>query len=429
MISTLVFTALTLVAHDNPRRTPIVEVAERAGPAVVNIATETRAGDNPFSRHRGNDFFDRFFQRHPRQDRQRSLGSGVIIDPSGLVLTNEHVVAQASNITITLADRRTFVVDVVGADPAFDLAVLKVRNAKDLPVVDIGTSSDLMAGETVVAIGNPFGLTNSVTTGVVSALHRSIEAQGRNYEDFVQTDAAINPGNSGGALLNVEGKLIGINTAIYSAANGIGFAIPVDKAMAVVQEVLRYGEVRAGFTGLFVVPSELGGAQVAHVMPGSPAAVAGVKKNDVIVDVGGLEIRDARAYRSVEQSMIPGRTVRLTLARGPRRTPVKLELVAAELERDTAVEIGRRRLGIDVEAKNGRLVVNRIARGSYAAQVGLRAGDLLLSAGGRRLGTYQDFEELCAAIYDVPAVTVVVGRRQRAYYVHLELDPVPGPTG
>ncbi len=428
MIGTLVATTLALVAHDNPRRTPIVEVVERAGPAVVNIATETRSQANPFSRRSGNEFFDRFFSGQPRRDRQQSLGSGVIIDSSGLVLTNEHVISRASNVTITLEDRRTFVVDVVGADPAFDLAVLKVRNApKDLPSVQIGTSSDLMIGETVVAIGNPFGLANSVTTGVVSALHRSIEAEDKNYEDFVQTDAAINPGNSGGALLNVEGKLIGINTAIYSSANGIGFAIPVDQAMAVVEEVLRYGEVRTGFTGLFVVPSERGGAEVAFVVPDSPAASVGLARGDVITDVGGREIKDARTYRHVERAMIPGRRARLTVRRGAAERSV--ELTVTELERKTAVSLGRRRLGLDVADKGDHLVVKRVAPRSHAAQVGIQPGDLLLSMGGHRLSGLKEFEALCAAVYDVEAVTVVVGRRGRAYYVHLELDPVPGTAG
>ncbi len=416
------------IANDNPRYTPVVGVVRQAGPAVVNIATEKRVQKNPFSRSRGNDFFNRFFSHTPRRDRQESLGSGVIIDSSGLVLTNEHVIAQASNITITLSDRRTFAVDVVGADPSFDLAVLKVRNApKDLPAVEIGTSSDLMIGETLVAIGNPFGLANSVTTGVVSALHRSIEAEDRNYEDFVQTDAAINPGNSGGALLNVEGKLIGINTAIYSAANGIGFAIPVDQAMAVVQEVLNYGEVRAGFTGLFVVPSERGGAEVAYVVPDSPAQSAGMRRGDVITDVGGREIKDGRGYRHVEQAMIPGRRVKLRVRRGSSESTV--ELTVAELDRKTAVELGRRRLGLDVVQKQGRLVVKRVAKSSYAARVGIAPGDLLLSVGSRRLTKASDFEDFCAAVYDVEAVTVVIGRRGRAYYVHLELDPILGPSG
>lgn len=428
MIGTLVATTLALVAHDNPRRTPIVEVVERAGPAVVNIATEMRSQSNPFSRRSGNEFFDRFFSGQPRRDRQQSLGSGVIIDPSGLVLTNEHVISRASNVTITLEDRRTFVVDVVGADPAFDVAVLKVRNApKDLPSVDIGTSSDLMIGETVVAIGNPFGLANSVTTGVVSALHRSIESEDKNYEDFVQTDAAINPGNSGGALLNVEGKLIGVNTAIYSSANGIGFAIPVDQAMAVVEEVLRYGEVRSAFTGVFVVPAEHGGAEIAHVVPKSPADKAGLARGDIITDVGGREIKDARTYRHVERAMIPGRRALLTVRReGVERS---VDLTVTELQRETAVSIGQRRLGLEVTSKGGYVVVKRVAPKSHAARVGIQPGDLLISAGGRRLAREQDFAELCAAVYDIEAVTVVVGRRGRAYYVHLELDPVTDSAG
>ncbi len=404
-----------------------MRVVERAGPAVVNIATESRRA-NPFAR--GSPFFDSvwqdFFGGQRRSDRQQSLGSGVIIHKDGLVVTNEHVIAQSGNVSITLQDRRTFLVDVVGADPEFDLAVLRVRDAKSLPVVALGTSADLMPGETVVAIGNPFGLANTVTQGVVSALHRSINAGGRIYENFIQTDAAINPGNSGGALLNIEGKLIGINTAIHGEATGIGFAIPVDQAKAVLQEVVRYGEVRPAYTGIIVASGGRRGATVRAVHPKSPGAEGSVRPKDVIVDVGGQEVKSGTAYRNLERSFIPGQKVPLTVLRSAKgRKPVlrNLEVLVRELTREQATAIGRSRLGLRVRARASGLVITRVQTDSHAARMGIRRGDRLLGIAGREMRTMNEFNKMCAALREAPTVTVVIGRGGRAYYATLELDP------
>ncbi|MCK6552745.1 trypsin-like peptidase domain-containing protein [Myxococcota bacterium] len=403
------------------RRTPIVEVVERAGPAVVNIASEIE--ENPF-RRRGSadDFFRDFFGPRDQDRSRQSLGSGVIIDPSGLVITNEHVVSRASNVTITLADRRTFEVDVVGADPQFDLAVLKVRGNVRLPAVELGGSSDLMPGETVVAIGNPFGLANSVTTGVVSALHRTIQAEDRVYEGFIQTDAAINPGNSGGALLNIEGKLIGINTAIYSGGTGIGFAIPVDKARAAIDEVLRYGEVRPAFTGVVVDPSSSRGALVKQIHDDSPAQSAGLRVGDRIIDVRGSEVRSGRDFTVIERGMVPGQALRLSVLRGKSDAPTTITLTPRELSFERAAAFGRARLGLQVAPGRGALVIEKVAPNSHAAQVGIRRGDFLLQIGGRRLSSVREFDTMCAAIRDAEAVAVVIGRGNRAYYVTLSLQ-------
>jgi serine protease Do len=403
------------------RRTPVVEVVEKAGPAVVNISSEV-GGENPFSRVDMFEELRRDFFGAPRgQQRQESLGSGVIIDPEGLILTNEHVIARAQNITITLSDRRTFAVDVIGADPEFDLAVLKVRGGKDLPAVALGTSSDLMPGETVVAIGNPFGLANTVTTGVVSALHRSISAGEKNYEDFIQTDAAINPGNSGGALINIDGELIGINTAIYKSGTGIGFAIPVDKAKAVVDEVIQYGQVRPVYTGV-VAGGDERSTVVVGVHPDSPAAKAGLAEGDQILDVGGQEVRGPWSYRHIEKAMVPGQTMHLVVGRRGQRS--RVDLVVAELSMGRARELALERLGVHVKEVEGRLVISQIARGSHAARIGIRRGDLLLGMAGRRLRSEKEFDAILAALYDAAAVTVVIGRQSRAYYVTLELDQV-----
>jgi serine protease Do len=439
-VSALVLFAVGLVTAQAPakpvlvgppedlRRSPVVQVVESAGPAVVNIGAEVVTAQNPFGRGGGGeDPFWQFFGGQRRAQRSQSLGSGVIIDASGLVLTNEHVVSRATDITVTLADRRTFRAEVVGADPQFDVAVLKILDARALPVVRVGSSRDLMPGEPVVAIGNPFGLSNSVTTGVVSALHRSIESEDRVYEDFIQTDAAINPGNSGGALLNILGELIGINTAIYRSGSGIGFAIPIDRATAVVQEVLRYGEVRPAYTGLLIDAESAGGARVVAVVPGSPAEQAGLQKGDLVVDLGGQEVRSGRAFWQMERGLIPGHDIRLTVARGDERRGVTL--VVRELARDVATRLGAARLGLEVRAQQGRLLITRVAPRSSAAKVGVKAGDLLLALGGRRLRTAQEFEAVCAAIHDAASVLAVVGRGRVAYNVPLELatEDLPSP--
>ena len=404
------------------RRTAVVEVVERAGPAVVSIGAET-VSQNPFRRGSERDEAWRQFFGGPRE-RERaesSLGSGVIIRSDGIILTNEHVVSRANSITVTLRDRRTFEADVVGADPAFDIAVLKLRNARDLPTVTLGTSSDLMPGETVVAIGNPFGLSNTVTTGVVSALHRSVPMPDRAYEDFIQTDAAINPGNSGGALLNIEGALIGINTAIYGQGNGIGFAIPIDKAKAVVEEVVRYGEVRPASLGFTLERrGGAGPARVASLDADGPAQAAGVKVGDVLVDVGGQQISDEREFRQRQRALVPGQRVKLSLLRGGQ--PVTVEVQVRELTAARAAQLGRERLGIQVaETRDGVLVITGTRAGTDAARIGLRKGDVLLSVAGRVVRTVAELDQLCAAIRDAEATSVIIGRDRRRYYVTLEL--------
>lgn len=415
-----------LLAHAPPprslRRSPVVEVVERAGPAVVNIAVSS--GQNPFARGwiEGSPWEQFFGRRTPRRPDAQSRGSGVIIEAHGLVLTNEHVIAGASDVTVILSDRRTFRAEVIGADSSFDIAVLQMIHAKDLPTVEVGTSEDLMIGEPVVAIGNPFGLANSVTTGVVSALHRVIEAEDRVYEDFVQTDAAINPGNSGGALLNIEGRLIGINTAIYSSGTNIGFAIPIDKAMAVVGEVLQYGEVRPAFTGLIVDPRSGPGARISVVLDDSPAAEAGLRAGDTIVDFGGQEVRDGRAFRQLVRVLVPGRTREITVRRGPQNLK-KFTLNIRELDVRYAAEVAERRLGLHTQVQRGQLVIAQVMRRSEAHKVGIRPGDILLGLAGRRVRSPAELQRLLAAVYDTEEVLIIIGRGGRAYSVNLPLEP------
>src|SRR5436305_2835494 len=266
------------------RRTPIVTVAHDVGPAVVNIQTEST-----IRRREVDPFFDPFgvFGGRDRSYTSQSLGSGFVWSSEGIIVTNNHVVEGASRITVNFNDGTQVPAKLIGVDPDSDVAVLRV-DAKNLAAAPVGTSGDLMIGESVIAVGNPFGLSGSVTTGVVSALGRSVPSkeEGRTFTDFIQTDASINPGNSGGPLLNIEGKVIGINVAIYAQAQGIGFAIPVDRAKKVIQDLLRYGQVHSAWIGAVtatLTPEEAkrigtkatDSAMVSRVFSGPPAVRSG----------------------------------------------------------------------------------------------------------------------------------------------------------
>src|SRR5260370_9494905 len=292
------------LADAGRRRDAIVEVVQKASPAVVYIGTEHIIEP----RYRGN-FFEEFlgvpWQRH-RQSIQ-SLGSGVIIDAAGIVLTNDHVIHGAAAIHVILADGRQLDAEVMGSDAETDLAVLKVQSKTPLPVAKLGTSADLMIGETAIAIGSPFGLRKTVTSGVVSAVGRSFKADGRVYNDFIQTDASINPGNSGGPLLTIDGEVIGINTAIYASGQGIGFAIPADKVRRIVAELTHFGKVRAAWIGIH--PQDLAaplaqslgwdryyGVAVADLDSNSPAERAGVRTGDIIAEVGGTRVERSEDF-------------------------------------------------------------------------------------------------------------------------------------
>lgn len=307
--------------------TTVAPVVAEVTPAVVNISTRTSLPSqaNPLL---NDPFFRKFFDipehRMPRRQ-TRSAGSGVIVDASnGYILTNNHVVADAEQIEVTLQDGRAYDARLVGRDPATDVAVL-IIDAPDLRDVAMGDSDRLLVGDFVLAVGNPFGLGQTVTSGIVSALGRSgLGAEG--YEDFIQTDASINPGNSGGALVNFNGELIGINTAILAPGGGnigIGFAIPVNMARSVMEQLVAYGEVRRGRVGVSIrdVPDNGRGAAVVGVESGSPAARAGIRQGDVIVGVDGQPVTSATEVRNRIGLTRAGNEVTLTVQRdGQNRT-------------------------------------------------------------------------------------------------------------
>jgi len=322
--------------------TPFVRVAERASPAVVNISTVTTRGGRTTGeafRPFGNDpffqdFFDRFFEGG-RGRQQHSLGSGLVIDKSGLILTNNHVIKDADEITVRFANKQEVKGTVVGTDRKTDLAVIRVQAKEELPVAALGNSDSLRVGEWAIAIGNPFGLDHTLTVGVVSATGRS-EVGIATYENFIQTDASINPGNSGGPLLNIRGEVIGINTAIVASGQGIGFAIPINMARKIMADLVKQGKVTRGWLGVGIQPltPELArsfgtngeGILINQVMPKSPAETAGLKTGDVILTIQGTAIKDPRQLqRHVAEAEI-GTTLDLTILRDRQTQTVRVRV-------------------------------------------------------------------------------------------------------
>ncbi len=421
--------ALAAPAGNEERRTPVVRAVERASPAVVNISTEQVVvlRSDPFF----DQFFSDFFDARPRQRsyKQTSLGSGVIVRPDGYVVTNAHVVARGAKIRVTLADEREFEATIVGVDADSDLAVLRIEGGRQLPHLDFGASEDLMIGETVIAIGNPFGFSHTVTTGVVSAVGRALKTEGKTYLDFVHTDASINPGNSGGPLLDIRGELIGINTAIYGRAQNIGFAIPAARARRVVADLIRFGGVRRGDVGLAVqdltddLAAALGipgrhGVVVREVEPGSPAARAGVRPGDVVVAIDGRELRSREEFEARTAGLAQGEDLRLDLLRDGAELAVPL--TAGALTDEKMEERGWRLLGLRVSsARSGGVSISEVRRGSPAARAGVRSGDLLLAVDGAELDSPAAFREAVRGLRGASQAEIVVQRGRAQYRLAL----------
>jgi Do/DeqQ family serine protease len=410
------------------RRDAIVEVVQKVSPAVVYIGTEQEVE----SRFRGRrSFLEDFFGGGGREQRRRvqGLGTGVIIDASGIIVTNDHVIRGASAIHVVLEDGRTLEAEVLGSDSPNDLAVLRVSAKQPLPIAKLGTSSDLMIGETVVAIGSPFGLSKTVTAGVVSATGRTFRAEdGTVYNDFVQTDAAINPGNSGGPLLNVDGEIIGINTAIFASAQGIGFAIPADKVRRIVDELTRFGKVRPAWVGIDTVDlpsqvaSQLGwdrsyGALVDNVEPGSPAEQAGVRRGDVVAEMGGSRISDSEDFDTRVRGY-PARSVfPLVLFRdGNLRT---LQVTPVEFPSRLIESLAWDRLGLKVKEARGLLAISGVRPGSVAQEVGLEPGDVILRVNNQPTANSEAFREALLTARRGRSVLLLVRRGRYGYHVTL----------
>jgi len=420
------------------RRTAAVEVVEKVGPSVVNITTERvtrtaspflgRPGFDPFV----DEFFGNFFERRPRT--VQSLGSGVIIDREGHVLTNEHVIARADRVKIAIADGREFEAELVGADATNDLAVLRIASEEDLPFTPLGRSDDLMVGEPVIAIGNPFGFSNSVTTGVISATDRSVRAESHTFHGLLQTDALINPGNSGGPLLNAEGDLIGINTAIYGGAQGIGFAIPIGMAERVIRELLLYGEVQPVWLGLefqdldpalrevMGLPKGLSGALVNRLHSGGPASKAGIRRGDIIASLDGRSIESAQQLFEMLQGMTAGQRITLEVYRQGRLR--RIDAVAEGIPEPIVLGLASRMFGLDLQrARSGDYFeIREVVSGSPAQAMGIRAGDALLDINGVALRRNEDLRRAVARLRGHTRASIVVQRGTGRYRLTIPLQ-------
>jgi len=447
----LLLNASTGFSHsESSRKTPLVFAVEKVGPMVVNIYTEEAPPKrrNPFRNFRGNNFgnnvFDWFLKDFiPNFNQQRrSLGSGVIINPQGYILTNEHVIGKAVRIKVTLINKQEFDARLVGADIKSDLAVIKIHSDKPLPFVKMGRSDDLMIGETVLAIGNPFGLQHTVTTGIISALNRSIKS-GENvvYQDFIQVDASINPGNSGGPLLNINGSLIGINTAIYQKAQGIGFAIPIDNAKRIINDLISYGKVRRGWMGVSVqdmTPELLRyfkldrkrGVLVTKVFPGSPGRRAGIKQGDVILRLNNHEISRKLEYQQRIGSYSVGNTITFSVLREGRQQDIRLKVKAIPKHKVadfTLNWLGLRVQGIDdvavrkyqLSTRKG-VMVNQVIPKSAGGRIGLSPGDVIRQVNQNKINNEQDFNKAILEAGNRDSALFLVQRGRYGYYVTLE---------
>jgi S1-C subfamily serine protease len=420
------------------RRTPVVAAVERVRGAVVNVSAEELVRFREPSRGGSvaeqllGELFER--PRYRRGYAVTSLGSGVIVSPDGWVLTNAHVVERGARFRVGLLDGRELLAKVVGTDPSSDLAVLKLDAKERLPFATMGRSDDLLIGETVIAIGNPFGLSHTVTTGVVSAVRRNFKAGDRTLFDFVQTDASINPGNSGGALLDIEGRLVGVNTAILGDRSaGIGFAIPIDRARRIAEDLVAHGEVREGYLGISVddLPAReggplgaSGGVVVTGVDPGSPGERAGVAKGDVVEAVQGFPPESAEEFRFRVRDLPIGGGARLDLARGgTRRT---LQVTAVELSPERVSELVARRTGLTLgeeKVQGGALVVVRkVARGSPAARAGIQPGDLVREVNSTEVQTLPEFRRAASRARRSGRLVLLVQRGFAAERIPFELD-------
>jgi serine protease Do len=444
--------AQPLPSWDRNEEPGFASVAAQVTPGIVNVFSErivtTRDRvHSPFGADPFFDFFGRRFYSVPRQRRETSLGSGVLVSDSGVILTNSHVIEGAQEINIALADGRQFKARLLGSDPATDIAVLKV-DATGLPYVPLGNADSARIGDIVLAVGNPFGIGQTVTMGIISATGR-YDVGVVDYENFIQTDAAINPGNSGGALIDLAGRVIGINTAIFSRSGGyqgIGFAVPSNMAWAVMQSILTTGAVVRGWLGLSFQDvdvdivrafglDETGGALVNEVSPDGPAELAGIRRVDVLTEFEDQPIIDALDLRRRIALSPIGSQVKVTFKRGDEQRDVYLTVEQMATEYTYLSENSKEWVspieGVVVEALDRRtaqraglksgtqaVVVKDILARSPASFSGLRVGDIILEINRSAVSSVEDFKRLIAQV-EGKTVILLVSRAGRLYYLSL----------
>lgn len=431
------------------------EIVHAVSPAVVNISTTktVRRDALPFSE---DPFFDLFKPFHdfglPKKWKEQSLGSGVIVSGDGYIITNNHVVEKSEDIRVILFDKRSFRGKVVGADPKTDIAVVKI-SADKLPTIPWGDSDKLQVGEFVLAIGNPFGLSHTVTMGIISAVGRA-NVGIADYEDFIQTDAAINPGNSGGPLVNIKGELIGINTAIFSRSGGyqgIGFAVPSNMSRLVMDQLMKQGKIVRGWLGVTIqdITPELSqkfglkdskGALVGDIAKGSPAEKAGIVRGDVILEFNGKEIKSVGSLRNMVAQSKVGSQAKVKILRNGRE--YEMSIVIAELPKEvagaptepspedfqknafsgiTAMDLSKeiaRQLGLGANEKG--VVVVKVEPGSTADEAGLKKGDVIQEIDKKRVGGIGDFNRITSSIGPGDTTLLFVNRGGRRFYITIK---------
>jgi serine protease Do len=449
--------SLPLLSQAGDGSQALVEVAKSVTPAVVNISTSrvikgqegaplTPFSEDPFFRRFFGDEFFRQFEV-PRERKEQSLGSGVIVEANGYIVTNNHVVSKADEIKVLLNDKREFKGKIVGTDPKTDLAVIKI-DAANLPTIPWGDSLNLQVGELVLAVGNPFGLNQTVTMGIISAVGRA-NVGVADYEDFIQTDAAINPGNSGGALVNIRGELIGINTAIFTRSGGymgIGFAVPSNMAKSVMESLKTKGKVVRGWLGVTIQEvnadlakqfglKETKGALVSDVLEGSPAEKAGVERGDVIVELNGKPVESATQLKNMVAQLTVGNKVDLSVIREKKEKRLTVliaeqpkEITVGSTEEDqegskamAGIEVNdltaemARRFGLPRDQKG--VVVTQVEAGSNADLAGIRRGDLIIEINRHPVSNTDDYEQIISKLKKQESVLLLVSRQGRTLFI------------
>jgi len=432
----------------------LADLVERLKPTVVNISTTKTirsggirspfGGGSPFDRYfGGDDFFERFFGDTPRREfKQRSLGSGFIISADGYIFTNNHVIERADKILVKLSDGREYKAEVIGRDAKTDLALIKIKPGNSLSVAEIGDSEKLRVGEWVIAIGNPFGLEQTVTAGIVSAKGRVIGAGP--YDNFIQTDASINPGNSGGPLFNMEGKVIGVNTAIVAHGQGIGFAIPISMAKNILPDLKSKGKVTRAWMGISVQDvtediakslnlNQRSGALISEVFKGDPADNAGLQTGDVILEINGKSIKDTHQLLILIASFHIGDKVRVKVMRDGQEKTFHVTVAERKDQPEIAREAGdgkasfgmtvqdmtpqiARQLGI-TETKG--VVVTDVEEGSPADEVGIQPRDIILQVNKVNVGSLKDYQREIAKPAAKNSNLLLIRRGKTTYYVAL----------
>lgn len=434
-----------------------VELAKRLKPTVVNISTEKKPkqqrrqqvrpfGNSPFGNDPFQDFFDRFFDdQRPQSRTQKSLGSGFVISEDGYILTNNHVVDGADEIKVKFDTGKELKAELKGSDSKLDLALIKVKSDSRLTVAAMGNSDEIEVGEWVMAIGNPFGLAETVTAGIVSAKGRVIGSGP--YDDFIQTDASINPGNSGGPLFNAKGEVIGINTAIIAGGQGIGFAIPVNMAKSIVDQLKDKGRVTRGWIGVSIQPvtKELAdsfgltvekGALVSEVISDSPAEKGGVKSGDIIISFDGKDIKEMNDLPRLVAATAAGKTVSLKVIRDGKEESLALVIDKLKDGEDDSLLDGEKkdRLGLTVKELTKELasslriketsgvVVTDVRDDSPALNLGIQRGDIIKEINGRRIEKVLDYDKALAGIKKDKVVRLLVKHGDSLRFVGIKID-------